>query len=65
MIQTINIVLDALLRKQENGVSVKKFIAPQLFDIFIMLLRSHGVLLNFKILGKAEPSNIAESKTMI
>jgi hypothetical protein len=65
MIDTIVIMLDALIRKQETGISVKKFVAPYLFDIFNILLRSHGVLLNFKILGKAEPSNIAESKIKI
>ena len=65
MIDTIYIVLEALIRKHESGVSVKKFLAPYLYDIFNILLRSHGVLLNFKILGKTEPSNIAESKIKI
>ena len=54
-----------MIRKHESGVSVKKFLAPFLYDIFNILLRWHGVLLNIKILGKAEPLNIAESKIKI
>lgn len=65
LIETLNRMMDALIRKQEAGVSVKNFIGPYLFDMFKMLLKAHGVLLSFKLLGKVEPQGISDSKAKI
>lgn len=63
--QTLDLVMDSLLRKQTGGLDIKKFVAPHLYEIFNMLLKCHGVLLNFKLLGKIEPQSIADSKTLV
>jgi len=65
LIDTLGLVLDSLIKKQNSGVSVKKFVAAYLYDFFAMLLKAHGVLLSFKILGKVNPTGVAESKEKI
>lgn len=65
LIETLDHMMDSLIRKQESGVSVKEFVGPYLFDMFTMLMKAHGVLLSFKLLGKVEPQGIADSKQKI
>lgn len=65
LINTLDLMLDSLIKKQNSGVSVKKFIAPYLYSFFVMLLKAHGVLLSFKILGKLNPPGVVDSKAKI